>query len=142
MLVRWGDFDRTFARMDGLRRRMERMMDQTEASGGTYAPRVNVWDNGTEFVLEAELPGLSEKDVTIRVNHDVLTLEGERKVEVPEGASVHRRERPSLRFARSFTLPTKVDPDKVTATLTNGVLTVTLARAADAQPRQIPVRVQ
>jgi HSP20 family protein len=121
---------------------MERMMDQTEASGGTYAPRVNVWDNGTEFVLEAELPGLSEKDVTIRVNHDVLTLEGERKVEVPEGASVHRRERPSLRFARSFTLPTKVDPDKVTATLTNGVLTVTLARAADAQPRQIPVRVQ
>jgi HSP20 family protein len=69
-----------------------------------------------------------------------VTLKGERKVDVPEGLSVHRRERHAVRFAKSFELPTRVDADKVTATLKHGVLTLTLPKVAEAQPRQINVK--
>ena len=67
------------------------------------------------------------------------SMRGERKVEVPHGYSEHRRERSAVSFAKSFQLPARVDADKVTAILKHGVLTLTLPKAAEAQPRQISV---
>lgn len=106
----------------------------------TRGPAFDVFDDGEQFRLVADLPGVSVDDLEVEATEDGLTVRGARKVEVPEGFSVHRRERGGLRLARSFTFPTKVDPDEVSATLEQGVLTITLAKRADAKPRSITVR--
>jgi HSP20 family protein len=159
MLTRFSDIDRTFAVMDQLRRRMDRLFDEYEpgrtradarSGSGDEAerlwarrwPRLSLHDTGESLVLKAEVPGLGDKDVQLSIHQDVLTLSGERKAEVPEGYYVHRQERAPVKFARSFTLPCKVDPEKSNATLKDGVLTVTLTKAPEAQPRQIAVKIQ
>ncbi len=128
---------------------MDRVWDDYEPVApdvGIFAtsdwPRVNVYDAGQSLVLSADVPGVAEKDFNITLTPDGLTLSGERKTTVPEGYSAQRQERPAARFTRSWTLPYKVDADRTTATLKDGVLTITLAKAADAQPRQITVRAQ
>lgn len=149
MLMPWGEFDRANDIMEDFRRRVEQLFGEFESSwmhdwgaGLRTAswPRAELRDTGAALTLSAELPGMSERDVHLTVNGQVVTLEGERRDEVPEGYSVHRRERAQVRFARSFTLPCKIDPERVEASLENGVLTVTLPKAPEARPRQIAVR--
>lgn len=123
-----------------LRRELDRLFGDFERSVTADSTKVGFEDDGTSFVLRADVPGLTENDVQISVSGNTVTLRGERKVEVPEGHSVHRRERSAVRFAKSFELPARVDADKVTATLKHGVLTLTLPRAAEAQPRQISIK--
>ncbi|MBI5160230.1 MAG: Hsp20/alpha crystallin family protein [Micrococcales bacterium] len=139
----WSDFEQPFALLDELRRRMDRVWSEYEV-GREEVPRARyasgLEDEGRSLKLTAVLPGLSEKDIKLTANQDGLTVEAERKTEVPEGYSVHRRERPSLRFARSWTLPCPVDVEKITAKMTNGILTVELPKVPEAQPRQISVR--
>jgi HSP20 family protein len=151
MLTRWSDFDQTFTMLDELRRRMDRLWDEYDSGGEPYFevsarraswPRVNLFDTGASLVIEAELPGLADKDVQLTINQEVLTLRGERRPDGPEGYSVHRQERLPAKFARSFTLPVKIDPEKASASLNAGVLTITLPKAPEAQPRQIAVRTQ
>jgi len=152
MISRFDDFDRTVAAMDHLRRRMDRIWEEFEPGrarvrdperlwSGRF-PRLTLNDAGQSLVLEADLPGLGEKDVQLTIHQDVLTLSGERKQDVPQGWFVHRQERAPLKFSQSFTLPVKVDPEKSSATMKNGVLTITLAKAAEAQPRAITVKAQ
>jgi HSP20 family protein len=127
---------------DELRREVDRLFHDVErgAAGAAVGPALSLEDRGDALALRAELPGMSEKDLELTVTGTSLTLKGERKVEAPEGYTTHRSERAGFRFARTFELGTKVDPDKVQASLTNGVLTVTLPKAADAQPKQIQVK--
>jgi len=91
-------------------------------------------------VLEADVPGLTEKDIQLTVTQDSLGLSGERKLDALEGYSVHRRERGAQRFSRAWALPTHVDSERVEASVKNGVLTVTLPKAAEARPRQIAIK--
>ena len=149
MLTRWTDFDTTFAALDAFRRRMDGLFDDYNrfvvdeprlGLGAATWPRMIVNDEGNELRLYAEVPGLSEKDITLNRNQNVLTLSGERKVEVPEGYSVHRQERGSFTFSRSFSLPCEVDPEKANATVRDGILTIALAKAEAAKPRQITVK--
>jgi len=160
MLTRFSDIDRTFAVMDQLRRRMDRLFDEYEPARQRDAVRPNLsdeaerlwtrgrWpqlvlsDAGSSLLVKAEVPGLTEKDLQLSIHQDVLTMSGERKQSAPEGYHVHRQERAPLKFARSFTLPCKIDPEKATATLKDGVLTLTLPKGPEAQPRQIAVKVQ
>lgn len=139
----WADFDRTFAWMDSVRRQMDNAPDEPrfgfDLRSSRGFPSANLYDSGNEFVIRAELPGLSEKDVNVTVNQDVLTISGTRENDAPEGYTAHRRERIPVRFSRSFSFPSPVDMEKVKASVKNGVLTVQLAKAAEAQPRQIAV---
>jgi HSP20 family protein len=141
------DFDRGFSVFDELRRRMDRVWDDFDGQAdgpSVYAssawPKLNVYDTGSAVVLRADVPGLSEKDIQLTVTGNAVSLSGERRVTPPEGYSVQRQERGALRFSRSFALPCKVDADKTQASLKDGVLTVTLAKTPEAQPRQIAVR--
>ena len=118
---------------------LERLFSEVEPAAATVAP-LGFDDDGTNFVLRADVPGLTENDFDISVAGNTVTLRGERKVTVPEGYSTHRRERSAVKFAKSYQLPTRVDADKVTATLKHGVLTLTLPKVAEAQPRQISVK--
>lgn len=124
-----------------LRRELERLFGELE--GSTAQPvssPVSFQDAGESFVFRADVPGLSEADLHINVSGNTLTLRGERKIDVPEGYSAHRRERSAYRFDKSYELPARVDADKATATLKHGVLTLTLPKVAEAQPRQIAVK--
>lgn len=132
---------------DLLRREVNRLffdfdptLSGSEAGNALGAwPRVSLEDTGSSLVLRAEVPGLSEKDLELTIDGSSLTLKGERKEPVPEGYSTHRKERSAYRFSRSFALPAKIDPDKARAELKHGVLSVTLEKAKEAQPRQIAV---
>lgn len=148
MLTRWTDFDRNFAIFDELHRRMNRLFEDYDYSrpsasgilGSTTWPAANLYDTGSELVIKAELPGMSEKDIKITANQEMLTISGERKTEVPEGFAVHREERSEVRFSRSFSLPMKVDLEKTSASMKNGILTISLAKAPEAQPKQITIK--
>jgi len=150
MFPRFSDFDRTFNVFDELRRKMDRVWDDYEPdvpeardlSFSTFSawPKVNVYDATDSLVLTADIPGVTEKDVQITLTADSLTLAGDRKSTVPEGYTAQRQERPATHFSRSWTLPYKVDAEKTSAHLKDGVLTLTIAKAADAKPRQIAVR--
>jgi HSP20 family protein len=153
MLSRFSELENTFALMDELRRRMDRVWDDADPSWqrATASPRslsasvfppINLFDAGASLVLKADVPGLSEKDVQVTLNGGGVFLSGERKVVPPEGYSAHRQERSHVKFSRSLALPCAVDPEKTTATVKDGVLTLTLTKAAEAQPRQIAVRAQ
>jgi HSP20 family protein len=153
MFSRLTDFDRTFDVLDELRRQMDRVWDDydgawgvartpTQALSATTWPRLNVLDAGANLVVTADVPGMTEKELDVSLEDGVLTLRGERKTFVPEGYAAHRRERPALRFTRSVALPLKVDAEKAAATVKDGVLTITLAKAPEARPRQIAVRAQ
>ena len=137
----FADFSRGYAPHTQLRHELDRLLGDFER--GARVPTgsaVSFEDDGTNFVFRADVPGLSENDFQINVAGNTLTLRGERKLEVPEGHSVHRRERSAFRFDKSYQLPARVDADKATATLKHGVLTLTLPKVAEAQPRQISVK--
>ena len=100
---------------------------------GTFAnnwPSVEVSESDKEFKIVAELPGLDEKDIDISLRDGMLTLKGEKKYE--SNGSVYS-ERWHGQFARSIDVGTDVDPDKVNATFSKGVLTVTLEKRPEAQ---------
>jgi len=135
----FADFGRAYAPPVQLRRELDRLFGELERTGTPSSAALTFDDDGANFVFRADVPGLTENDFQISVAGNTVTLRGERKVEVPEGYSEHRRERSAVSFAKSFQLPARVDSDKVTATLKHGVLTLTLPKAAEAQPRQISV---
>jgi HSP20 family protein len=149
MLSRWNDgrneFDDMFATLDSLRQDMNRLFGdalgrgRAGGPGSTVWPRTNLIDAGSSLILAAEVPGLSDKDVEVTLNQDVLSMTGERKVTAPEGYSAHRQERAPIKFARSFALPSKVNPERVSATVKDGVLIVKLEKATEALPRQVKV---
>lgn len=103
-------------------------------------PPLNVYDAGEGYVLSAQLPGLAAEDVELTITGETLTMRGERKR--PEGVkddSYRRQERPVGRWSRTITLPDRVDSAGVSASFTNGILTVHLPKAESAKPRNITV---
>jgi HSP20 family protein len=123
---------------------------QTTSSGASqeamaeadWVPRVDVAESETEFVLLAELAGVDRDDVKLTAEKGVLTLSGNRNHDEGKGLRYHRVERPSGRFARTFTLPDAVDEDKLSAEYRNGILTVHLPKSEKAKPRSIDVQVR
>jgi HSP20 family protein len=153
MLTGWKDFDDTLRTLDRLQRRAGLSLDRFDPfepfgprervrlRARAAWPATNVFETKGSFVVKAEVPGLAEGDVSVSVEEDALVIRGERKTLVPEGYRVHLRERAPVAFTRKLPLPARVDSDAVSATLTHGVLTVTLPKAREAMPRQIAVKV-
>ncbi len=107
-----------------------------------WVPAVDIVEKGEDLVLRAELPGVNPKDISIKVDDNVLTLTGERKSDVQEnGNHYHRSEMIYGSFSRTFTLPVTVDADKIKAEYKNGVLTVTLPHKSGAKPKEIAITV-
>ena len=132
---------------------LEEWMDQTVektlravspqvVSTGMFAPLVDVYEDADHLVLKIETPGLTEKDLDVTLEGNVLTVRGERRLEDGEKKGAFTWiERPYGTFVRSFTLPNTVDPNIITANYTNGLLEIALAKRAEAKPKQIPVAV-
>lgn len=141
-LVRWDPFRDLL----GLQDRMNRLFSDTlvrttgEDATGAWVPPVDIFEDGENLVLQAEIPGVRKDEVDIRIENNVLTLSGERKQEREvKDEEVHRVERAYGRFSRSFTLPVGIDADKIRAELRDGLLTLTLPKAEEAKPKRIKV---
>lgn len=148
-IVRWEPFRDLLS----LQERMNRMFneqyrgaghasDDEWALGGSWAPAVDIYEQGNDIVLKAELPGVDPKDVDIRLENNVLTLRGQRKFENEvKRESYHRVERSYGSFSRSFTLPSVVDQGSIKAEVKDGILKVVLPKREEAKPKQIEVNV-
>jgi len=113
-----------------------------ELSTRTWAPPVDIFENENNIVLKAELPGVDPKDVEVRVEDNTLYLKGERKFEKEtEEENYHRIERSYGSFARSFSLPSSIDAEKVGADYKDGLLTLTLPKREEAKPKTIKINV-
>ena len=98
------------------------------------APAVDIVDKGNAYEVTAELPGLDEKNIEVKLINGSLTIKGEKQEEKEEKKKdYHLRERHFGSFERSFTVPEGVDADKIEASFKKGVLTVTLPKTAEAQ---------
>lgn len=107
-----------------------------------WIPPMDLVEEGGEYVLRADLPGLGEDDVKIELEDDVLTISGERKSEHSEEHEGYRRiERASGSFSRSLTLPEGIDPDSVKADFEQGVLEVRVPKPEQRKPRRVQIGV-
>lgn len=97
-------------------------------------------EEGDKFVLSIDVPGLSEKDVAVELHDGILTVKGERAAVPPEGYSARRLERAPFRLSRSYSVGDVVDPEKASAEIRDGVLTVNIGKAQAAQKKIITVK--
>lgn len=109
---------------------------------GAYVPEVDISETDDNIMVSVDIPGMDEKDLSVSIRENVLTLKGEKKREVQKENTVCLiSERNYGSFERSLTLPTNIQPDKVAAKYANGVLTVTLPKAEEVKPKEIAVKV-
>ena len=118
----------------------------TPANGGAalrrWIPAMDLVETEQDFVLRADLPGVSEDDVNIELEDRVLTISGERKAEHEERKEgYYRVERSSGAFTRTLTLPEGVDPETINATFANGVLEVRIPKPQEKKPHRVSISV-
>jgi HSP20 family protein len=121
---------------------MNRLFDGYESGTAmSRFPALNVWGNGENVIVTAELPGLEIEDLDISVLSNQLTIKGDRKGDKPADDAVsHRCERPVGEFVRTVRLPFAVENDQVTAKYENGVLTVVMPRHESTRPKRIEIK--
>ena len=105
-------------------------------------PAVEIKEDEKNYYLEAETPGLSEKEMEVTIEDGVLTLSGERKTETEKKeGKVHRTERYYGQFSRSFGIPENVKAEEITAHYENGVLKLTLPKGEEAEPQRVEIKI-
>jgi HSP20 family protein len=109
-------------------------------STGLQSLPVNIWETTDAYQAALMAPGVDEQSINVTVHEDTLAIEGELKVQTPEGAQPIWQEFGPARFRRSLRLGSAVDPSKVEATYKNGILFVTMPKAEHARPRQVQVQ--
>ena len=146
MLTQWNNLA-----LNGLRQEMDRLLQRFDydwpADGPAWnraaldGPQFSLRDAGESLEITADVPGFQIEDLHVSFEQGSLIVRGERNETIPEGYSVHRKERTAAQFARAFTLPARIDPEKIEASLRNGVLELHLPKAAEERPRTISVKV-
>jgi HSP20 family protein len=123
-----------------------RFLEPFQATGAAFqawAPRVDVEETDKEIVVKADLPGVDPKDVDISVVGGSLVLKGEKKEERAEKKKgYHRIERFGGQFYREIPIPAETDPDKIAATSCKGVITITIPKKPEAQPKKVVVKAE
>ena len=135
LLIRPEPFSRDVDRL------FDRLFD-VQCGAQRWAPPMDLTEAEDHYVLKADLPGLSDEDVSIEVENGVLTVAGERKAEHERREKGwHRIERSFGRFQRQLTLPEGVDADAVTAEFDRGVLVVRIPKPEQVKPRRVSIGV-
>jgi HSP20 family protein len=128
-----------------MRRQLDRLFEDSmspyqRAQAGVF-PLINLTEDKNNYYVRAELPGVKAGELNIQASANNLAISGERKIaSEDESARYHRREREAGKFSRMIGLPGDINPDKVEAKLENGILTVVVAKAEAAKPKQITVK--
>jgi HSP20 family protein len=140
----------TLLDLRGMKEQMNRLLDLAwnrepgeELREGVWQPLVDIFENNEAVVIKAELPGVEQDAIEVRIEDTTLTIRGERKQDSEvRKENYHRIERYYGPFQRSFLLPQTIDQDKVHAACDKGVLTITLPKKEVLKPKQITVKVQ
>ena len=149
-LVRW----QPFQELNSLQKQMNRMFDsffgrttslmpfEENLNDLEFGPPVDIYEDDQKLTFKVEVPGIDEKDIKVEVENNVLTVHGERELEKDiKEENFRRMERHYGAFSRSFTLPSTVDPEKIEADYTHGVLAIQMPKRAEARPKEIKVNV-
>jgi HSP20 family protein len=144
-LIRWEPVRELNTIQSEMNRLFNTLFDAPAPANGTarrWIPAMDLVETADAFVLRADLPGLTEKDVNIEFEDNVLTISGERKSEHEEKKEgYYRVERSYGSFSRSLTLPEGVDPDAVKADFDRGVLEVRVPKPEERKPRKVAISV-
>ena len=146
-IVRWDPFRNMSTLQDRINRIFEEASSRSqdydvEVSKCDWRPLVDIYDTEKSIMINAELPGLSKEDITLDVKENILTLKGERKFDSEvKDESYYRRERFFGAFERAFTLPSTIDPEKITANFNNGILQIEIPKPEEKKPKQISINV-
>ena len=145
MITRWDPFRELAQLQDRVNRLFQETGSAQHDEGLTttsFVPPVDIYETEHNIVLKVEVPGVEQKDLDIRIENNTITIRGERKFEKEvKEENFHRVERRYGSFQRSFSLPNIVNTESVSADYENGLLQVTLAKRAEAKPKQIKVNV-
>jgi len=122
---------------------LDNIFDHRIWDSSSFYPDVDIKSKDNKYVLEADLPGLTEKDIDVKVENNLLTISSvkeEKKEEEKDGYIL--KERHGYSFTRSFVLPKDVDVKKIEAQFKNGMLNITLGKKPEAKPKKIEVQAQ
>ena len=144
-ITRWDPF----RDLNILQERMNRVFEDAagrswksdEPSATTsWSPAVDIYETENEIIVQAELPGVERKDITLNLENNVLTLKGERRFEKESNQdNYHRIERAYGTFSRAFSIPTLVDDDKIRADYKDGILKIALPKKEQVKAKQIQI---
>lgn len=142
-LVRWDPF----RDLVNIQERVSRLLADapprwaSDEAYGAWIPPVDIFEQGDQLIIHAEMPGVDGDDIDVRVENGILHLQGQRKrEEAIEDQNAYRLERLYGAFSRSFSLPTTVDSSKISAKLQDGILEVRLPKAEEAKPKKVQVQ--
>ena len=141
-IVRWEPFRELSSLQTEMNRLFNAAFDTPRGNDGgrRWMPAMDLVETDEHFVLRADLPGMTESDVNIELEDNVLTVSGERKAEREEkGEGFYRVERSFGSFSRSLTLPKGIDAEAVNASFSNGVLEVRIPKPEERKPRKITI---
>jgi HSP20 family protein len=147
-LTRWDPFRDLVTLQERMNRLFEDSLSRSkttdqEMAMGAWTPAVDIFETPELIVLKADLPGIDEKDIDVRIENNVLVLRGERKfVKEAKEEDYHRIERSFGVFSRTFQLPGTIDQTRISAVHKDGVLEVSLPKREDTKPKQIKVDVK
>ena len=143
-IIRWDPFRDLIS----IREKMNRLFEDAVTARGddkdmvssSWTPSVDIYESENDLVLKAELPGIEDKDIEIKIEDNTLTLKGERNLEKEVKEDNHHRiERSYGSFFRSFSLPHYIDQDKIKAEHEDGILKITMAKKPELKPRKVKV---
>lgn len=147
-LQRWDPFRDLVSLQERMNRLFEDSLSRSkttdqEMAMGAWTPPVDIFETAESVILKADLPGVDQKDIDVRIENNTLTLRGERKfLKEAKEEDYHRIERSYGVFSRSFQLPGTIDQNRIMATHKDGVLEVQLPKREDTRPKQIKVDVK
>ncbi len=143
-IIRWDPFRDLIT----IREKMNPLFEEAVISRGeekdlvssSWTPTVDIFETENELVLSAEVPGINEKDIEIKIEDNTLTLRGERKFEKEtKEENYHRVERAYGSFFRSFSLPLYINQDNIKAEHLNGVLKIIMPKKPELKPRKVKI---
>ena len=144
-IVRWEPLRELSSLQSEMNRLFNTVFDAPPSGGQgavlrRWVPAMDLVESGDQFVLRADLPGMSEEDIQIELEEGTLTVSGERKAEHEDSnEGFHRVERSFGSFSRSLTLPQGIDPEAVTASFDRGVLEIRIPKPEQRKPRKIAI---
>ena len=147
-LTRWDPFRDLVTLQERMNRLFEDSLSRSkttdqEMAMGAWTPAVDIFETAETIVLKADLPGIDEKDIDVRIENNVLVLRGERKfLKEAKEEDYHRIERSYGVFSRTFQLPGTIDQNKIQAIHQDGVLEVRLPKREDSKPRQVKIDIK
>lgn len=143
-IIRWDPFRDLIT----VREKMNHLFEEAVISRGeekdlvssSWTPTVDIFETENELVLSAEVPGINEKDIEIKIEDNTLTLRGERKFEKEtKEENYHRIERAYGSFFRSFSLPLYINQDNIKAEHLNGILKIIMPKKPELKPRKVKI---